>query len=254
MTLTVQLFSARNFLPWDLVLDQIRAAGFDGVEGFGPVYADAQGFRRALKARGLTMPSGHFALAELEGNFDAMIAAAKALGVKTIIAPWLPPEARPATHQGWADLGQRLQVLDGKVRDKGFDFAWHNHDFEMLPGPDGSIGMDILLAAAPGMAWEADLGWIFRAGLNPVGWLTKYRDRVTLVHMKDIQPNPETAPEGGWADLGQGINDWAPVFAAIAKLPNLRVQVAEHDNPADFQRFLRRWKSGHAMLSSAHAG
>ena len=56
-----QLYSARNFLPWDKILKMVAQAGYKQVEGFGGVYADAAAFRKELDANGLSMPSGHFA-------------------------------------------------------------------------------------------------------------------------------------------------------------------------------------------------
>ncbi|MFP5077720.1 sugar phosphate isomerase/epimerase family protein [Rhizobium sp. YIM 134829] len=250
MTTLVQLFSAREFTPWETVLDQVKAVGFNGVEGFFGTYEDPAAFRALLDQRGLIMPQGHFGLDLLEGDFEKAIAIVKTLGVTVIIAPWLAPEDRPTTRAGWLALASRLKILNEKVSGEGFGFAWHNHDFEFQKVEDGAIPMDILLDEVPGMAWEADLGWIFRAGLDPLDWLTSRRERIVSVHLKDIQPDHETAPEGGWADLGHGIHSWEDVFTALPALPHLRAKVAEHDNPSDLQRFLSRWMASFQSLSS----
>ena len=57
-----QLYSARNFQPWDKVLQLLGQVGYAQVEGFGGVYGDPAAFRQELDRRGLAMTSGHFAI------------------------------------------------------------------------------------------------------------------------------------------------------------------------------------------------
>lgn len=242
----VQLFSARNHGPWNRVLDQISARGFDGVEGYFDIF-DQPEIPAMMATRGLTMPQAHAPLAMLEADFDGAVAVARRLGLVTLIAHWLPPEERPTTAAGWQSLGERLNAIEGKLRALGLRFAWHNHDFELFP-VEGTTGMDILLASAPGMDWEADLGWVIRAGQSALVWLDRHGSRITSVHLKDISGGSD---EGGWADLGHGLTDWVPIFAALRKLPRLSVHVAEHDMPADLDRFLLRWKVAHDALTAA---
>lgn len=249
----VQLFSARAFLPWDKVLDQIAHLGFDGVEGFFGNFDDPDHFRALLDARGLRMPQAHVPLELLEHDFDHAVDIAQRLGIHTIIAPWLAEADRPSTAPAWRQLGSRLNDVENRLRRLGLRFAWHNHDFEMISLADGEVPMEILLSEAPGMDWEVDIGWILRAGLDPVKWLDKWAGRVVAVHLKDLQPDAENAHEGGWADLGHGVTRWAPIFATLSKMPRLSVHVAEHDEPAGLGRFLSRWKTAHERLISARS-
>ncbi|TCA47815.1 sugar phosphate isomerase/epimerase [Rhizobium leguminosarum bv. viciae] len=248
MTKLVQMFSARNFTPWPAVLDEVRKNGFDGVEGYSAIYEDPDAFRSMLDERGLTMPQGHFDLDMLETDVARAFDIARKLGIETIIVPWLAPDRRPVDRAGWYALGERLAAIGKKVTEEGFGFAWHNHDFELTPVEGGAIPMEILLEAAPGLGWEADLGWILRAGRDPLAWLDAYAGRIISVHIKDLQENPDSAPEGGWADLGHGVNEWAPIFNKLKMLPQLQAYVAEHDDPADFSRFLRRWSDSFERL------
>lgn len=250
MTTLVQLFSARTFTPWEPVLDKIKAVGFDGVEGFFGTYEDPAAFRAMLDARDLRMPQGHFGVDLLETDFSTAVAIARTLDVSLIVAPWLAPEDRPTTRAEWQALARRLNLLNTKVTGEGFAFAWHNHDFEFQRLDDGIFPMDILLDAVPDMGWEADLGWLIRAGIDPIDWLRSRGERIVSVHLKDVQPGHATAPEGGWADLGHGIHQWEGVFKALAQLPHLRATVAEHDEPSDIGRFLSRWMASFRTLSN----
>jgi sugar phosphate isomerase/epimerase len=182
-----------------------------------------------------------FPLATIEGKLAEVIGVARTLGMGTIVAPFLPPPDRPTARGGWQALGARLNALARSLRAEDLAFAWHNHDFEVVPAPDGAVPLDVLLDAAPDLLWEADLGWIFRAGGDPLAWIRSRGNRITAVHLKDVQPHFLTAPEGGWADLGHGVNDWSEIFTALERLPLLQAYVAEHDDPSDLERFLKRW-------------
>lgn len=118
MKTLVQLYSARNFTPWDRILDQVKSSAYDGVEGFFANYEDPAAFRRLLDERGLIMPQGHFGLDLLESNFEKAISIARTLGIDTVIAPWLAPEDRPADLAGWKILAARLTYSTTKFEAK----------------------------------------------------------------------------------------------------------------------------------------
>ena len=239
--IVLQLYSARDYQPWADVVERVAALGYTGVEGFGPVYEDPAAFRATLDRSGLTMPTGHFALDQLEVDFPTAARIAATLGIRTIICPWLSPDARPTDRAGWIAVSERLAAIGDKATAAGFRFGWHNHDFEFTPVEDGTIPQDLIMQTAPDIGWEADLGWIVRAGQDPVSWVEKYGDRILAVHLKDVAPAGTAQDEDGWADFGHGVNDWAPAMAALAARPQIDTFVAEHDHPNNFDRFAGRW-------------
>jgi sugar phosphate isomerase/epimerase len=99
--------------------------------------------------------------------------------------------------------------------------------------------MDILLAEAPSIQWEADLAWIARAGLDPAESVARHADRLVAVHVKDIAPSGENKDEDGWADIGVGVLPWPDLIALIRDKAPEAYLVAEHDNPSDPERFAR---------------
>ncbi len=148
MNWSFQLYSARNFLPWDGILEMVAKAGYRQVEGFGGVYDDPPAFRKKMDANGLSMPTGHFGIDMLEGDFAGAADIAKTLGVTNIICPFLMPDQRPKDKAGWVAFGKRLAEAGEAARKAGFDFGWHNHNFEFEKLPDGSMPMDAILEAA----------------------------------------------------------------------------------------------------------
>lgn len=189
------------------------------------------------------MPTGHFGIDLLENTPGEAYAAARSLGINTIVLPWLNPEDRPNDIKGWQELAKRIARISKSVRSEGFDFCWHNHDFEFEALQATHLPMKILLDDAPEMNREADLGWIIRAGIDPDKWITSYGERIVAVHVKDRQAPTKPVVEDGWSDLGHGVTNWEPIYSALARAPHLKVHVAEHDNPAGLIRFLNRWKA-----------
>lgn len=239
MGFAFQLYSSRNTTSQTAFLGTLASLGYTSVEGFGGVYEDAPGFATALKEAGLTMPSGHFALDSLRQDFDGTIALAKTLGVAHIIVPFLNLEDRPTDALGWQALARELECFAVKVKSHDITLSWHNHDFEFVALPDGTLPMDILLAEAPSIQWEADLAWIARAGLDPAESVARHAERLVAVHVKDIAPSGENKDEDGWADIGVGVLPWPDLIALIRDKAPEAYLVAEHDNPSDPERFAR---------------
>jgi sugar phosphate isomerase/epimerase len=240
MNVSFQLYSAREFTPWDDVLKRLAHLGYTQVEGFGGNYEDPAAFRALLDANGLTMPSGHFfPMEQFETDLPKVIDTANTLGMKRLFVPAVPPEQRVPDAALWQGIGERLETIGKKVRDAGLRFGWHNHHFEFETCADGRLPMDILLEAAPSIEWEADIAWIVRGGQDPRDWIVKYADRITTAHVKDIAPEGDCADEDGWADVGQGTMDWKGIMKALRQA-GADLFVMEHDKPSDVDRFASR--------------
>lgn len=233
MTPTLQLYSMRDCADQIALLGQLPALGITKVEGYGGVYGDPAAYRAAMDANGITMASGHMGLDDVEADFDATMAIITTLGITRVFAPYLEKKDRPTTAQGWASLGQRLNVIGKKYAERGITFGWHNHDFEFVALPDGGIPMDILLDAAPDITWEADLAWIVRGGRDPIVYVTRYDDRLSAIHVKDIAATGENLDQDGWSDLGAGTVDWAALLQACRNASDDLIYALEHDKPAD---------------------
>jgi sugar phosphate isomerase/epimerase len=236
-----QLYSSRNFPPLSDTLKMLAALGYDGVEGYGALYADdalVAELAESLAATGLAMPTAHFGLAQLEADPAKVLAIVQSLGIRRIYCPYLMPDERPKDAAGWHAFGQRLQQAGQPYRKAGLGFGWHNHDFELVPLPDGTCPQDAIFAGGPDLEWEIDVAWVIRGGADPLAWIAKYAPRITSAHVKDIAPRGQNAAEDGWADLGQGTVDWKSVMKALQSTPCTNF-IMEHDNPSDHARFAR---------------
>jgi len=184
-----------------------------------------------------SLPSGHFALQDLEASLAENIEVANTLGLKAIYVPYLQEKDRPTNTAGYKALAQRLMVLNEKIRVAGFEFGWHNHDFEMVALADGGIPMDVLLTEAQGISWEADLAWVHYANADPFEWVAKYGSRLSAVHIKDAAAKGQNLDEDGWADVGEGVIEWKSLLEKIYSVAPDALLIMEHDKPSNAVRF-----------------
>lgn len=238
--LAVQLYSLRNLqLPFDEILGEVAKAGFSGVETVGSHNLNSSEMNALLEKHKLKICSSHVALQALESDFDSVCQFHKEVGNDTIIVPWIAPEARSTSADGWQALGSKLAEFSKKLQEKGFRLLYHNHDFEMAEY-DGKLAIDWLFAGAEGSAlgFEPDIAWIVRGNQDPIAVLNRYKGRCPRAHVKDLAPAGENKDEDGWAHVGHGRLNWQELLPA-AKAAGADWLVVEHDNPKDPIRFLK---------------
>ena len=235
--ISYQLYCSRNFPPLADTCAMLAKAGFTQVEGFGGLFEDPDGVKAALEANGLAMTSCHMGFDLVEENPARGLEIAKALGIKKVFVPFVMPDDRPTDEDGWQAFGKRVAEAGKPFRDAGLTFGWHNHDFEFAALPSGKMPMELMAEADIDL--ELDLGWVGRAGLDPVAWINHFGSRIKAVHVKDIAPQGQNTDEDGWADVGHGTMDWAAIHAAL-QANGITHYVVEHDNPNDHARFARR--------------
>ena len=237
--ISYQLYCSRNHLPLADTLQMLAKTGYKEVEAYGALLDDVDTLKAGLDASGLALRSGHVALEMIESDPAGTIAIARRLGIEKVFAPYLAAEDRPANSDEWTAFAKRLAAAGKPLQAAGLVFGWHNHDFECLPTPQGDTPLDLIVAAGDDIMLELDLGWVKRAGFDPREWVEKYAGRITTAHIKDIAPQGDCSDEDGWADVGHGIMDWAPIHSAL-QAAGVDHYVVEHDNPSDDQRFAAR--------------
>lgn len=240
--LSYQLYSSRLFPPLEDTLRMLADIGYAHVEGYGALVTDdaaMNALAHGLKDTGLTMPSCHMGLDLCEADPGRVIGIADRFGVETVVIPYIMPDDRPTDSAGWQAYGARLAAVAKTLAGAGLKTAYHNHDFEFVPLPDGTFPMDLILEHGEGVLFEYDVAWAVRAGADPMAPIKTYGARIAIAHLKDIAEPGAAEDEDGWADVGHGTMDWPMLFRAL-KTAGTRHFVTEHDNPSDHRRFAQR--------------
>lgn len=240
--ISYQLYSSRNFPPLSDTLKMVADLGYTQVEGYGALYAEPEmvtELETQLGELGLSMPTGHFSLDMVRDDPVRTLSIARHFDMKAVIVPHVGGEDRPSDKAGWEAFGKMLHEVGKPIRDAGHGFGWHNHEFEFEDLGSGETPMDFILAGSDENITELDLAWIMVGGHDALDWIYKAGNRVLAAHIKDIAPKGDLVDEDGWADVGHGTVDWAPIVAALRNV-GTEVFVMEHDNPTNDERFARR--------------
>lgn len=235
----VQLYSVRTDLANDFygTLKAVREMGYAGVEFYGEYYGnDVTSVKRMCTELGLIPFSNHVPFQQMIDNVDKVIEENTILGVQYIVFPYMDEASRPGVDpEQFKATVAKLGEIGEKVKAAGFQLLYHNHDFEFVTLPDGSLAYDYLFSAneRTNIMPELDVCWSDFAGHNPVEVLTQYAGSIPVVHCKDyyLEGKLNSAPyaligistdnsmkdEGGWFEyrpLGMGQVDIPAVIKA----------------------------------------
>lgn len=223
MSYSLQLYTLRNAIAEDLpgTIKKVSAIGFTQVEPYNFV-ATAAELGAALAENGLTAPTGHAPL--LSQDQDQIFAAAKDLGITTVIDPYLPAE-----H--WQEAGDiqstaaKLNAAAKKGAEYGIRVGYHNHAWELESSVQGQTALEYFAGLLDTeVVLEVDTYWAAVGGQDPAALLERLGDRVRFIHIKD---GPVTTDTKAQLPAGQGkLAVWEVIGAAHA----LEVGVVEFDD------------------------
>lgn len=223
MTYSLQLYTLRNALEKDLpgTIQRVAEIGFAQVEPYN-FAATAKELGEALQANRLTAPSGHAPL--LSQDQDQIFAAARDLGMETVIEPYIPAEHWQSAEDIQA-TAEKLNAAARKASVYGLRVGYHNHAWELESVIDGQTALEYFAGLLdPEVVLEVDTFWVAVGGQDPVEVLTRLGDRVRLIHIKD---GPLTTDTKAQLPAGKGK---VPVLDVIAAAKSLEVGVVEFDD------------------------
>jgi sugar phosphate isomerase/epimerase len=226
----IQLYTVRNLMQTDpaATLAQVAKVGYQEVEFHSLYRRTAVELRKMLDDSGLTAPATHAGINILRTNLQKAFDDAAALGHKWILVPSLDGTDR--TADGYKRAADTLNEVGAKAKPLGLRVGYHNHEYE-FKATGGKLGLDTLIENTdPSLVdFELDLFWIRRGGGDPLAYFTRYPGRWVAVHAKDM------AADGKMVNVGEGVMDFATLFAAGAKA-GVKHFFVEHDEPTDAMR------------------
>lgn len=221
----LQLYTVRSEMQKSVeaTLARVAQIGYKEVEFAGYFGRTPQQIRDALKANGLTSPASHV---DMRAPWDKTIADAAAVGHEYVVVPWIDESMR--TADGIKRIAEEFNTRAAAANKAGLKFAYHNHDFEFKPLPDGKLLYDTLLESTDPklVLMEMDMYWINHGGADPVTYWKRYPGRFQLLHVKDMLADRQMT------EVGSGTLPWGSYFHERT-LSGARHFFVEHDRPAD---------------------
>ena len=223
MDYSLQLYTLRRPLEEDLpgTIRRVADIGFTQVEPYNCVVT-AKELGSALKENGLTAPSGHAPL--LSQDQDEIFAAARDLGITTVIDPFIPAD-RWQTAEDIRATAEKLNEAAKKGAEYGIRVGYHNHQWELESIVEGRTALEYFADLLdPELVLEVDTYWVAVGGQDPVDILARLGDRVKLIHIKN---GPLTTDTKAQQPAGKGK---VQVLDVIAAAKALEVGVVEFDD------------------------
>lgn len=184
-TTSVQLYSVREAVADDLdgAVARLAEIGLKHVEPYA-FHERTDDYLRAFAATGVTAPSGHAPVLAAETP-EAILDAAVALGMATVIDPFLPAEEWQTADQV-ARLAERVNGLAELAAERGLEFGYHNHAWELGTRLGEQHALEVFVEhLAPEVVLEVDTYWAAVGGADVPALLAALGDRVRLIHVKD---------------------------------------------------------------------
>ncbi|NBC35440.1 TIM barrel protein [Novosphingobium sp. FSY-8] len=196
----------RQIASWQVTA---KSLGFSGSGFYGRSTAQ---LNKLFRSHGLRVPSLHTDLFTLQTRMGELAAAAHALGATYVTLPSLPADHRQ-TFDDYKRAADMFNAIGRDAARHGVRFAYHNHGYGIVP-VNGVRPLDTLLSATDpkSVFFELDTYWTIAGGADPKDFLTRYKGRYRMVHLKDMRGNHRFAGDGG------GASDWIAMFPHLTYL------------------------------------
>ncbi len=284
------------YLPsWQRVLHEAHEAGYRAIElgpnGWIPTNA-LETVSQALNENGLSIVAGTiFDDILSEDNYPKLLAQVEGICSLITHLPPLPREegqrwptpyltvmdwgheerdyaaghsdrAPRLDEAGWARLVSHFRGLCEKAVSYGVRPVLHPHCGGYIEFADE---IDRLAAEIPNelAGFVLDTGHLQYAGLDPVEWLRKYRDRLDYVHFKDIDKTVydevmgqhirffEGCAKGSMCPIGKGMIDYRAISAVLHEIGyNGYITIEQECDPRNVENSLPNVKASVDYLKS----
>lgn len=259
----IQLYTLRDELAQAPIatLEKIAKIGYKHVETFG---VDVQKgtffglaikeFKKVLDDNNLQTHSGHYDLSKYlsqtqtdKENVERYVEIANELGQSYVVAPVTPMfDINALKSKDYQYAADQLNKAGEISKKSNIKMGYHNHFWEFRDQPNGTKGLDILIAfTEPDLVdFELDLYWIEKSGLSPQSYFEKYPNRFSMWHVKDMDRGFATPIVGGeqdklgfealikeikYAEVGSGSIDFANICRYSEK-SGLKYAFVEQDD------------------------
>lgn len=229
----LQMYSVRDITANDLAgaLKKVAEIGYKFVEFAGFFGHPAEEVKAMLDEYGLKVSGTHSGLGDLDNDFAGTVKYHKTLGNTNYIVPGAPWD----TKEGLDSTIEKLNKYKPMLAAEGITLGYHNHDGEFKPNKDGQIA-HAEMEARTSVDFEIDTYWAFCAGRDPIETITRLKDRVHVIHLKD-----GTRDRKGLA-LGEGEAPVAAVRAKAIELGMRMVVESEGLDPTGIEEVTRCFK------------
>lgn len=207
-------------------LMKVANIGYTHVQLSGGARLEARVMRDMLDTSGITAVNAHEPFARFRDDLDGLAADMAVIGCR-----YVGPGAMPSDYcQSYEKTGEFINIMNNAAAvlgKSGIGVTYHNHSYEFVR-TNGRNVMDRLLSELdPSIQIMADVYWLQNAGLDPAAYLRRLKDRLDLIHLKDMAVIELNRTDT--AEIGEGNMNMAGILAVCGDM-KVKYLIIEQDN------------------------
>lgn len=210
---------------FEAISHKLEEIGFEGIELYGMFDLSPQFIHKACN---LEIVCDHIHYQEFVDETEKVLKSRSLLGARYITIDSIPSDRIPGTSLFPQTLKEIRRVAKA-CKDFGMQLLYHNHGYDLATKVDGIPMLDLILdnTDPEDLKYQPDLGWLALGGADPAAYLTKYKDRCPIIHLKDYYASSPILLESpfvlGEKRGGKQYNDFEfrPAGYGIMNFPSL---------------------------------
>ena len=232
----IQLYSVRDEIKEygvDTVFAALEECGCNTVEFAGFYGLTPSEMKEKLEKYSLRPLAAHIRVDDIEANLPYI----DELGIKKVYIPGYSIDLL-LDKDGFAEFVKKVKSAKALLDARNVAFGYHNHAKEFIDGRNIVYDMT---EAVSGFSSELDIYWAKAAGREPVEVIKSYGDRITALHIKDMDnradpSDPEKFPN---AIIGEGQCNAEAAFHAACEIGVDTFILEVEFYPSDYKEYIR---------------
>ncbi len=229
--LAAQLFTVRDFTKtledFTDTMAKISAIGYTAaqVSAIGPISPDE--VKKVCDDNGITIVNTHIAWPRLKDDISAVIEEHNLWDCRHVAVGSMPFHFIEAGEEGLRQFIVEANEVGRTLHEAGLTFSYHNHSFEFMRYGD-KCGLEILFDETDPRYVQAELDtyWIQFGGGDVCDWILRVKDRMPVVHLKDMATI--SWREQVMKEVGEGNLNWPGILDACRQA-NVEWYAVEQD-------------------------
>ena len=253
------VYASRYPPNWDCtpilneVFEEIKYAGFDGLEIMEPILRHNDAVERLLELQkkyslplaGTSYHGDMWNKDEHNKILDDIEIVAKRLNMAggKMIGISVGDAGRKKTEKELDAQAELLKKYIAVCKKNNIEPNMHNHTYEMEYGMFDFKGT---IARVPELKLGPDLNWLVRADVDPVEFIKQYGDKMVYMHIRDQYAN------GKWTEaVGEGAMDFKAIAKALKDInynKKAAVELAFESDPKPVRPVKESWKTSRQFV------
>ena len=237
MEFGLNLFSIRNLIKTEedflKTACALKEMGYSYMQ-FSGVPHDADCIARVSKASDMPVVLTHMNMTQVIEATDKLMDDHAKFNCFNIGIGALTPFDLVKDEAGFKKAVEDLNKAAEKMKNNGFKFFYHHHQFEFLKR-NGQTAFDYMIANAPYINFTADTYWLQYGGVDVNETLKKLNGRIECTHLKDykiVHDAEKNTFNPTFAPVGDGTMDFAVLVETMRK-SGTKYFLVEQDNAAE---------------------